>query len=181
LAATSIPKTAEVRCEHGQILDPYDECDLLEESYQVRRNYFVRFLGSDVWIWSGDLPAVTWNRIWERKAEPTHEDFCLPAAVHDALHEVASQERCKLYDIIMHGIDAALKKRGYLSETISRQARSDRPGKRCRVAAQAAAYPLSARSHPPVAAARVGQDTAWRQRQGFHIHTADSRPVLRAP
>jgi hypothetical protein len=32
-----------------------------------------------------------------------------------ALREAAFHERCKIHDIIMQGIDAALKKRGYPS------------------------------------------------------------------
>ena len=39
----------------------------------------------------------------------------LPEAVHEALREAAFHERCKIHDIIMQGIDAALRKRGYPS------------------------------------------------------------------
>jgi hypothetical protein len=39
----------------------------------------------------------------------------LPEAVHEALREAAFKERCKIHDIIMQGIDAALRKRGYPS------------------------------------------------------------------
>jgi hypothetical protein len=39
----------------------------------------------------------------------------LPEAVHEALREAAFKERCKIHDIIMQGIDSALKKRGYPS------------------------------------------------------------------
>jgi hypothetical protein len=37
----------------------------------------------------------------------------LPEAVYEALREAAFMERCKIHDIIMEGIGAALKKRGY--------------------------------------------------------------------
>lgn len=37
----------------------------------------------------------------------------LPGGVHDALREIAYRERRKVHDIIMEGIDAVLKKRGY--------------------------------------------------------------------
>jgi hypothetical protein len=39
----------------------------------------------------------------------------LPEAVHEALREAAFHERCKIHDIIMQGIDMALRKRGYRS------------------------------------------------------------------
>jgi hypothetical protein len=44
-----------------------------------------------------------------------HSSLYLPEAVHEALREAAFHERCKIHDIIMQGIDAALKKRGYPS------------------------------------------------------------------
>jgi hypothetical protein len=37
----------------------------------------------------------------------------LPEAVYEALREAAFHERCKIHDIVMEGIRAALKKRGY--------------------------------------------------------------------
>jgi hypothetical protein len=44
-----------------------------------------------------------------------HSSLYLPEAVHEALREAAFKERCKIHDIIMQGIDSALKKRGYPS------------------------------------------------------------------
>ena len=44
-----------------------------------------------------------------------HSSVYLPAAVHDALREAAFHERRKIHDIIMQGIDLALRKRGYPS------------------------------------------------------------------
>jgi hypothetical protein len=44
-----------------------------------------------------------------------HSSLYLPEPVYEALREVAFHERCKIHDIIMQGIDAALKKRGYPS------------------------------------------------------------------
>ena len=44
-----------------------------------------------------------------------HSSLYLPDAVHEALREAAFHERCKIHDIIMQGIEAALKKRGYPS------------------------------------------------------------------
>jgi hypothetical protein len=42
-----------------------------------------------------------------------HSSMYLPEPVYEALREAAFKERCKIHDIIMQGIDAALKKRGY--------------------------------------------------------------------
>jgi hypothetical protein len=44
-----------------------------------------------------------------------HSSLYLPETVHEALREAAFHERCKIHDIIMQGIEAALKKRGYPS------------------------------------------------------------------
>ena len=50
-----------------------------------------------------------------RRPSPSvvHSSLYLPEGVHDALREAAFHERCKIHDIIMQGIDAALRKRGY--------------------------------------------------------------------
>jgi len=39
----------------------------------------------------------------------------LPEPVHEALREAAFKERVKIHDIVLEGIGAALKRRGYLS------------------------------------------------------------------
>ena len=39
----------------------------------------------------------------------------LPRSVHEALREIAFRERLKIHDVIMEGIDAALRRRGYPS------------------------------------------------------------------
>jgi hypothetical protein len=44
-----------------------------------------------------------------------HSSLYLPEPVYEVLREAAFHERCKIHDIIMQGIDAALKKRGYPS------------------------------------------------------------------
>jgi hypothetical protein len=33
--------------------------------------------------------------------------------MYEALRETAYRERCKIHDLVLEGIDAALKKRGY--------------------------------------------------------------------
>lgn len=48
--------------------------------------------------------------------EPTavvRSSIYLPAGVHDALREIAFDERCKIHDVIMQALDAALRHRGY--------------------------------------------------------------------
>ena len=42
-----------------------------------------------------------------------HSSVYLPQAVYEALGEAAFNERCKIHDITIEGIEAALKKRGY--------------------------------------------------------------------
>jgi len=44
-----------------------------------------------------------------------HSSLYLPGPVHDALREIAFRERCKIHDVIMQGIDTALRRRGYPS------------------------------------------------------------------
>ena len=44
-----------------------------------------------------------------------HSSLYLPEPVYEALREVAFHERCKIHDVIMQGIEAALRKRGYPS------------------------------------------------------------------
>jgi hypothetical protein len=74
------PKTAEVKWIYAQVLDPYGDCpDLPEECWQVGRDYFVRSPGSDVWIWFGDLPSATWDRLWKRHKSK----LAFPAGLED--------------------------------------------------------------------------------------------------
>jgi hypothetical protein len=49
------------------------------------------------------------------RPDVVHSSLYLPAAVHEALRETAFKERCKIHDIVMEGIELALKKRGYQS------------------------------------------------------------------
>ena len=74
------PKTAEVEWVYAQVLDPYgDNPDLPEECRQVGRDYFVRSPGSDVWIWFGDLPDATWDRLWKKHKSK----LAFPAGLED--------------------------------------------------------------------------------------------------
>jgi hypothetical protein len=41
--------------------------------------------------------------------------LCLPEPVLEALREAAFKDHCKIHDLVMQGIDLALRKRGYPS------------------------------------------------------------------
>ena len=41
-----------------------------------------------------------------------HTSLYLPEAVYEALREAAFKERCKIHDIVLEGIEMALRKRG---------------------------------------------------------------------
>jgi hypothetical protein len=45
-----------------------------------------------------------------------HSSIYLPEAVYEALREIAFHERCKIHDLVIEGIGAALKKRGYQAD-----------------------------------------------------------------
>jgi hypothetical protein len=61
------PETAEVLWNYAQTLDPYGVYGELPEEYrQVGREYFARPPGSDIWVWFGDLPDATRDRLWEK-------------------------------------------------------------------------------------------------------------------
>jgi hypothetical protein len=63
------PETAEVDWWYVQTVDPYgvlDKWELPEEFDCVGREYFARAPGSDVWVWFGDLPEQTVERLRQR-------------------------------------------------------------------------------------------------------------------
>jgi hypothetical protein len=61
------PEAAEVDWTYGQILDPYGvDPDLPQECQCIGRVYFARSPGSAVWVWFGDLPEATRDRLWAR-------------------------------------------------------------------------------------------------------------------
>jgi hypothetical protein len=47
------------------------------------------------------------------RPEIVHSSLYLPGPVYEALREAAFKERCKIHDLVMQGIDLALRKRGY--------------------------------------------------------------------
>jgi hypothetical protein len=59
--------TAEVMWSYEQTLDPYGvEPDMPEECWQVGREYFARSPGSEIWVWFGDLPDKTREKLWSK-------------------------------------------------------------------------------------------------------------------
>jgi hypothetical protein len=44
-----------------------------------------------------------------------HSSLYLPARVYEALRQIAFDERVKIHDLVMQGIEAVLRKRGYAS------------------------------------------------------------------
>ena len=44
-----------------------------------------------------------------------HTSLYLPGPVHDAMRRIAFDERVKIHDLVIEGIDAVLKRRGYPS------------------------------------------------------------------
>jgi len=44
-----------------------------------------------------------------------HSSLYLPEPVYEALRKIAFDERVKIHDIVLEGIDAALRRRGYPS------------------------------------------------------------------
>ena len=44
-----------------------------------------------------------------------HSSVYLPEALYEALREAAFRERCKIHDIVLEGIEMALRKRGWRS------------------------------------------------------------------
>ena len=44
-----------------------------------------------------------------------HSSIYLPEAVYEALRKIAFDERLKIHDIVLEGIDAILRRRGYPS------------------------------------------------------------------
>jgi hypothetical protein len=49
------------------------------------------------------------------RSDIVHSSLYLPDGVYEALREIAFRERVKIHDLVMQGIDTALKKRGYPS------------------------------------------------------------------
>jgi hypothetical protein len=53
-----------------------------------------------------------------------HTSLYLPEPVYEALRKIAFEERLKIHDVVLEGIDLALRRRGYPSIEISRRAKN---------------------------------------------------------
>jgi hypothetical protein len=59
----------------------------------------------------GSAPAKATGR-WSR-SDIKHTSVYLPEAAYEALRQVAFDERRKIHDLLIEGVELALKKRGY--------------------------------------------------------------------
>ena len=57
-----------------------------------------------------------------------HTSVYLPEAAYETLRQIAFDERCKIHDLLMEGVELALKKRGYpaLAEMKAKWQRKER-------------------------------------------------------
>jgi hypothetical protein len=49
------------------------------------------------------------------RATVVHSSLYLPEPVYEALRKIAFEERLKIHDVVLEGIDLALRRRGYPS------------------------------------------------------------------
>jgi hypothetical protein len=49
------------------------------------------------------------------RASVVHSSLYLPEPVYEALRKIAFEERLKIHDVVLEGIDTALRRRGYPS------------------------------------------------------------------
>ena len=61
---------------------------------------------------SGQSTPAKPARRWPH-SDIKHTSVYLPEAAYEALRQVAFDERCKIHDLLMEGVELALKKRGY--------------------------------------------------------------------
>ena len=68
-------------------------------------------------------PAGRWTR-----PDVKHTSVYLPEAAYEALRQIAFDERCKIHDLLMEGVELALKKRGYpaIADMKARSLRKER-------------------------------------------------------
>ena len=54
-----------------------------------------------------------------------HTSLYLPEPVYEALRKIAFEERLKIHDVVLEGIDLALRRHGYASVENLKRAKSD--------------------------------------------------------
>jgi hypothetical protein len=61
------------------------------------------------------IKAISAPRTRAERPAVIHSSIYLPEAVYEALRKIAFDERLKIHDLVLEGIDAALRRRGYPS------------------------------------------------------------------
>jgi hypothetical protein len=61
------------------------------------------------------IKAISAARTPTERSSIVHSSLYLPEPVYEALRKIAFDERAKIHDIVLEGIDAALLRRGYPS------------------------------------------------------------------
>jgi len=61
------------------------------------------------------ISATSAARTPTERSSIVHSSLYLPEPVYEALRKIAFDERAKIHDIVLEGIDAALRRRGYPS------------------------------------------------------------------
>ncbi len=59
--------------------------------------------------------AIGAGRKQTERPSIVHSSLYLPEPVYEALRKIAFEERVKIHDVVLEGIDAALRRRGYPS------------------------------------------------------------------
>jgi hypothetical protein len=60
-----------------------------------------------------DTPGTA--RTKNERASIVHSSLYLPEPVYEALRRIAFEERVKIHDVVLEGIDTVLRRRGYPS------------------------------------------------------------------
>ncbi len=61
------------------------------------------------------IKAISAARTQPERPAIVHTSVYLPERVYEALRKIAFDERLKIHDIVLEGIDSALRRRGYPS------------------------------------------------------------------
>ena len=61
------------------------------------------------------IGATSAARTPTERSSIVHSSLYLPEPVYEVLRKIAFEERVKIHDIVLEGIDAALRRRGYPS------------------------------------------------------------------
>jgi hypothetical protein len=61
------------------------------------------------------IKAISAARTPTERSSIVHSSLYLPEPVYEALRKIAFDERVKIHDLVLEGIDAALRRRGYPS------------------------------------------------------------------